>query len=262
MVMENKIDYSDKSLMPGGIKCPRCQNKIVADIYNLLNGSPVICGNCELTLNIDMKQSESTIRALGDFTRINPKFGKSFPRQPPPTPSTHKVSANVFMQKHPNIKLIWKEESRLMKFINSIMHFGNSKHPFMLKYATTIGNNIYMPKAWWDPASEEQKIILLRHELVHVKQMAKYSVPLFFFLYIFVPFPIGLGYFRAKFEKEGYAETLRARYEYWGVDSITSDDYRTWVISQFTGGAYGWMWPFKKSANTWYDSVISKIIKT
>ena len=35
-------------------------------------------------------------------------------------------------------------------------------------------------------------------------------------LYMLVPLPMGLAYFRARFEKEAYAETIRAAAEVWG----------------------------------------------
>ncbi|MBE8182529.1 MAG: hypothetical protein HAW61_03270 [Candidatus Portiera sp.] len=162
------------------------------------------------------------------------------------------------LNNNPKVKLLWKHESKLMSLCGKPM--GGNKGKFMSIYATTIGNKIYMPKGWWDIVDEQQRLILLRHELIHVKQMAKYSVPIFFFLYIFVPFPIGIGYFRAKFEKEGYAETLKAQYEYWGESSITSIECREWIIEQFVGSAYGWMWPFKKSMHKWYDKTIQEIL--
>ncbi len=165
----------------------------------------------------------------------------------------------LLLHGHPKVKRIWKHESKLMRLCGKLM--GGDKGQFMSIYATTMGNKIYLPEGWWNGADEQQRVILLRHELVHVKQMAKYSVPLFFFLYIFVPFPIGLGYFRAKFEKEGYAETLKARYEYYGESDIKSAECREWIVKQFTGSAYGWMWPFKKSINKWYDKTIQEIIQ-
>ena len=158
-----------------------------------------------------------------------------------------------------NIQLIWKHQSSIMNICGKFM--GGDGGKFMTLYATTIGRKIYMPKTWWDNATDKQRMILLRHELVHVNQMKRYSVPVFLLLYLFIPLPAGLSYFRAKFEKDGYEETLRARYEYWGKDSITSSECRYWVTQQFLGSAYGWMWPFKRSINNWYDKTLQEIIE-
>ncbi len=171
-------------------------------------------------------------------------------------------NTDQFFQQNPQIKLVWKDASKLMKFINMLMHLGSKNHPFMLEYATTIGKTIYMPNLWWDTANEQQRLILLRHELVHIKQMQQYSTPLFLLLYLFVPLPLGCAYFRAKFEKDAYRETMQARYEYWGEDSITSTECREWIISQFTGKMYGWMWPFKQSMERWYKNTSQGIIKS
>lgn len=169
------------------------------------------------------------------------------------------ATTQEFLAYHSHIQMIWKRESRLMRCCGKLM--GGEQGKFMLLYATTIGNKIYMPKTWWDGATEQQRLILLRHEEVHVRQMKKYSVVFFFFLYLFVFFPVGLGYFRAKFEKEAYSETLRARHEYWGENSISSHQCRNWVIQQFTSSTYGWMWPFKKHLNRWYDKQLNNIIE-
>ena len=77
--------------------------------------------------------------------------------------------------------------------------------------------------------------------------------------YVLLPLPMGLAWFRAHFEKEAYAETIRAAAEVWGPDYPARDGYRRYIISQFTGPSYGWMWPFPKAVNAGIDSELARI---
>ncbi len=160
---------------------------------------------------------------------------------------------------HPKFKLAWKQESGLMKAINWLLGAGKKDSPFMAHYATTVGKTIYMPKAWWHSARDTEKHILLRHEFVHIRQTERLSTMLFLLLYLLI-LPVGFAYFRTRFEKEAYAETLRARYEYYGKKALADQTYRDWLISQFTGSQYGWMWPFPRLMRKWYDKTVSDIL--
>ena len=101
---------------------------------------------------------------------------------------------------------------------------------------------------------------VLRHERVHMRQRRKYTMPLFSFLYLFFPLPIGLAYFRAKFEWEAYEETMRAVYEYCGPDFLKREAFKENVISHFTTAQYAWMWPFRSTVEKWYDEAVRKIL--
>ena len=50
---------------------------------------------------------------------------------------------------------------------------------------------------------------------------------------------------------------IRADAEVRGRAYVESPDYRAYVQSQFTSGAYGWMWPFRRALDRWYDSVLA-----
>jgi hypothetical protein len=78
-------------------------------------------------------------------------------------------------------------------------------------------------------------------------------------LYVMLPLPMGLAYFRARFEMEAYAESIRAAAEVWGADHPRSDAYRRHVVDQFTGPSYGWMWPFRAGVERWYDRVLATL---
>jgi hypothetical protein len=78
-------------------------------------------------------------------------------------------------------------------------------------------------------------------------------------LYVLVPLPVGVAWFRAQFEKAAYAESIRAAAEVWGADYPRRAEYRRHVIRQFTGASYGWMWPFRGGLERWYDQVLASI---
>ena len=129
---------------------------------------------------------------------------------------------------------------------------GNS---FMRSYLTIIGFTVWLPTNF-DLLSETNKCIALRHERVHMRQMRKLgSVWLFWLLYLFLPLPFGLAWFRANFEKEAYQETLRSYRYYYG----TIPGYlRPFFRKQFLGWFYGWMWPFPSVVDRWYDEVLNE----
>ena len=74
---------------------------------------------------------------------------------------------------------------------------------FLSDMWTTIGNKIYYPSNVTFPLKPKYYEII-KHEIVHVEQYKKYSIPLFLFLYLLFPLPIFFSYFRWKFEREAY----------------------------------------------------------
>jgi hypothetical protein len=128
----------------------------------------------------------------------------------------------------------------------------------MQSFITTVGHTVYVP-ADWDSKPETNKITVLRHERVHMRQAKKYTRFLFGFLYLFFPFPVIFAYYRMKFEREAYAESMLAASEYHGIDSIKDFVYKNKVISHFTSAEYFWAWPWRKSLQRWYDEQVSNI---
>jgi hypothetical protein len=72
-------------------------------------------------------------------------------------------------------------------------------------------------------------------------------------------FPVGLAYGRARIEWEAYTETIRATAEIRGLAAARHPDLRHHILKQFTSGAYGWMWPFPRMLNRWYDDALRLI---
>jgi len=159
----------------------------------------------------------------------------------------------------PKFKIIRKDLSTFMKAIDfslKIITFGKMK-TFMNSFVTTIGTTMYVPKSWLN-SPVTSRLSTMRHERVHMRQSKKYGSFLFSFLYLFFPLPVLFASYRRKFEQEAYEESIASMYEYYGIDMIKQKVVRDRIIDHFTSAEYFWTWPWKKSLNEWYDTVIRK----
>lgn len=151
----------------------------------------------------------------------------------------------------PDFKLLPKAGSAYMRFLNSLLGIVTlgAASEFMTGYNTTVGNTIYTPSSW-DTKPLVERAVEIRHERTHMRQARKYGRIGFSLLYLFVFLPIGLAYFRARFEFEAYVEQMHACREYGlPIDNV----FREHVISKFTSPIYGWMFPFRTEVSLWYD---------
>jgi hypothetical protein len=109
--------------------------------------------------------------------------------------------------------------------------------------------------------SDLDRVILLRHERVHLRQRRRYGAFLMTWLYLIPFFPLGLAYGRARIEWEAYEETLRATAELLGLEAARSPSLRAQIVHRFTGPEYGWMWPFERSVQAWYDRALENLLE-
>lgn len=84
-----------------------------------------------------------------------------------------------------NIKIKFKNESLLMKFLSYILFFNKN---FMSHYITTINSTVYYPNKQFVEQNKHSAMRVMAHEFVHIKDSKKF-VFLFKFLYLF---PISL----------------------------------------------------------------------
>lgn len=157
-----------------------------------------------------------------------------------------------------DFEILPKNKSVLMKVIDAVLKiitFGQMKN-FMTGFITVMGNKVYVPNAWEDNTLTS-KAEIIRHERVHMRQSKKYGRFLFSFLYLVIPFPIGIAYFRKKFEQEAYEESLKALYEYHG-EKIFTPRLKEGMLAHFTTAQYFWMWPWRKDLEKWYDAAVEK----
>ena len=158
----------------------------------------------------------------------------------------------------PGFRIVKKHESRLHRAIDiglRIVTVGRMRE-YLDSYQTTIRKTVYVTRDW-DDWSADERYVTLRHEAVHLRQFRRWTLPVMALLYLFVPLPIGLAYFRARFEWEAYAETIRVTDEVFGRDAARG--LRDHVVSQFTGPSYGWMWPFRRRVERWYDRELARL---
>ena len=164
-------------------------------------------------------------------------------------------------EEFPGFRIVEKRSDRLSKLIDralKLITLGGQRE-YLTHYHTVLGNTLYVPDVWAELNDVEQAVVL-RHERVHLRQRRRFTFPIFAFLYLIPFLPLGLAYGRAKLEWEAYAETLRATADYEGKEAALSPDLRRKIVGRFTGGAYGWMWPFRGRVNRWYDQVIAEIV--
>jgi hypothetical protein len=160
----------------------------------------------------------------------------------------------------PGFRIVRKDESWLHRAIHHalvVLTLGRMRS-YLSSYQTTIGRTVYVTADWddWEP---DRRYVTLRHEAVHLRQFRRFTLVGMAVLYLLVPLPMGLAWFRAYFEKEAYAETVRAAAEVWGRDYPRRPELRTHIISQFTGASYGWMWPFRSQLERWYDGLLASL---
>ena len=139
-----------------------------------------------------------------------------------------------------------------------IVTLGGQRH-YLTRYHTVIGDTLYVPETW-EQLADLDRVILLRHERVHLRQRRRYGGPLMTFLYLVPFFPLGLAYGRARIEWEAYTEMLRATAELLGPEALRSSELRERIVGRFTGPEYGWMWPFRSVVEAWYDRVVRELL--
>jgi hypothetical protein len=160
----------------------------------------------------------------------------------------------------PSFRIVRKDRSPLHRAIHyalCALTLGGMTS-YLEAFQTTIGCTVYVT-ADWEERDADDRYVTLRHEAIHLRQFRRYSLPGMAVLYLLVPLPMGLAWFRARFEKAAYAESIRAAAEVWGPDFPRRPEYRRSVIEQFTGPAYGWMWPFRRGLERWYDQVLASL---
>ena len=142
-----------------------------------------------------------------------------------------------------------------LHYIVMVVTFGGNRD-FLKGYYTTIGPWIGVPEGW-EKRSLAGRIAVLEHECTHIRQCKKFGfgnaivgLPLYTMLYLLLPLPIGLAYFRWRFEREAYAWGINARISiepYMRAHLIDS------AVVQLTSGKYGWTWPFPERVRRYFE---------
>ncbi len=158
----------------------------------------------------------------------------------------------------PSFAIVPKRESRLQRVIHvllAVITFGGQR-VYLTHYHTVLFGKLYVPDSW-SSMSDVDRYVLLRHERVHLRQRKRMGDLAMAFVYLVPFFPLGLAYGRARIEWEAYEETLRATAEVRG--RAAAEGLRAHIVRRFTGGDYGWMWPFPRVVNRWFDEVMKDL---
>ncbi len=177
----------------------------------------------------------------------------------PVTPLSDRFIAEV-QTEFPRFRIVQKRDSALSRVIDIVLRILTlgAQRSFMTHYHTVLWDTLYVPDRWAS-TPDVARLITLHHERVHLRQRRRYGDALMTFLYLVPFFPLGLAYGRAKIEWEAYAETIRVTARYRGHDAARDPALRSHIVAQFTSGSYGWMWPFRKQVERWYDAVLAQL---
>lgn len=158
-------------------------------------------------------------------------------------PTSKEIDAAALVRRS-GARLRAKSESPLMKVLGVLLRaIGNRR--FMQEYWTTLGATIYYPSSVVEPYAHW---LILEHELVHVRQWRDWGI-LFSISYVLLPLPIGLAWFRWRWEREAYLVQLRAAHD----PHSTAD-----AIARRLFADYGWPWP-RPWMRRWFENQIAQL---
>jgi hypothetical protein len=140
------------------------------------------------------------------------------------------------------VRLLPKGDSRLMRACALALR-GVGNRVFMARYWTTIGSTIYYPACVSDPLAHP---IVLEHELVHVRQWRRWGV-LMWLSYLLLPLPIGLCWFRFRWEREAYLVEL--------AHAPDREREITRIVDALWFG-YGFPWP-RPWMRRWFERTVA-----
>jgi hypothetical protein len=178
-------------------------------------------------------------------------------------------SYNLLLKYNSDLKIKYKDQSRLMKIISKLLFFNKDINT---RFTTTLGSNVYFPSFDYVKNDPNSAISTLCHEYKHSIDfkndklfVIKYGFPqilgllflplIFFSFWFIIPFIICVlplpAYFRKEYELEAYKITLFVKYlrlknKGYSLHEIKeillqSIDY---IDQNFTGPNYYYMWVF------------------
>jgi hypothetical protein len=158
----------------------------------------------------------------------------------------------------PRFSIRKKRDSKLQRAIGLALRAvtaGRMK-TYATHYHTVLFGTLWVPDSW-DAMTDLDRVILLRHERVHLRQRRNMGDALMAFVYLVPIFPVFLAWGRARIEWEAYEETIAATAELYGLDRARG--LKPAIVKRFVGPDYGWMWPFPRTVERWFDETLSKV---
>ncbi|MHA1869375.1 MAG: hypothetical protein ACTSXF_00365, partial [Promethearchaeota archaeon] len=100
---------------------------------------------------------------------------------------------------------------------------------------------------------------ILLHERIHIRQESKFGLIVWTLIYMLVPLPAMLAYFRRKWESEAYEIDIYRAYKEKGRKYILGKKYMTNLLNQFCGPFYFFTWYKKSDIYNWVVDFLNKI---
>jgi hypothetical protein len=148
-----------------------------------------------------------------------------------------------------HVRVVPKTDSALMRACAvALRPLGNRM--FMARYWTTIGSTIYYPTCVSDPLAYPT---VLEHELVHVRQWRRWGLWMWI-SYLLLPLPVGLCWFRFRWEREAYLVELEA------VASGPDRDREITRIVDTLWYGYAFPWP-RPWMRRWFERAAANLRK-
>ena len=158
----------------------------------------------------------------------------------------------------PSFEILPKRGSRLQRAIHhalAALTLGGQR-VYLTRYHTVMFGKLWVPDSW-ESMKDDDRYVLLRHERVHLRQRVRMGDLAMAFIYLIPILPLGLAWGRAWIEWEAYVETIRATAELRG--RAAAERLRPEIVRRFTSGDYGWMWPFPRAVNRWFDAALADL---
>ena len=176
--------------------------------------------------------------------------------RPPFATPEYEAFLREIEQEFPSFSIRYKRTSRLQKAIDRALRVVTlgKMSSYLTSYHTVLFGVLWVPESW-DRLDDVDRVVLLRHERVHLRQRRRMGDVVMGFVYLVPFFPIGLAWGRARIEWEAYEETIRATHEHYGLAAAKA--LRGHIVDRFVGPDYGWMWPFRRTVESWFDDVIA-----
>jgi len=155
----------------------------------------------------------------------------------------------------PRFRIVPKDRAWTQRLIHRllwVLSLGGQRG-YLGRYVTTLGATVYVPPDF-DEWSEVDRVIVLHHEWVHLRQFRRYTYLGMALLYLLPLLPVGLAWGRAWLEREAYAATVRATLRLRGEAAVPA--LRQEILRRFTGPDYLWMWPFPRAVSRWLDRTL------
>lgn len=141
-----------------------------------------------------------------------------------------------------------------------IITFGKMDN-FRSEFTTTFGKYIVFYDGWRPHSPGVRSFIVLRHEFEHTKQYKKLGlgsytlgVIVMGLLYLLVPLPTVLAWFRYYFERGPYLAGIKAWHEAGYYPDVEK------YVEIISGPAYVWAWPFKKNIRKWLLNQLKEVL--